>query len=134
MTKTTKYVLIGLGVATAAGIAYIANRPKQTTTNTGASGNIWDDIFKTSKSVVNEATAAIKQIQAKYPPGTLIRKGNDSAVYLIGADGTKQHITTREKFEAMGYNFSQVQSVSLIDFNAIPTGSSISGLGCTLLS
>jgi len=46
----------------------------------------------------------------------LIRKVNDTKVYLLGDDGTLRWVRTAEEFEAAGYNWADVKEISGDDF------------------
>lgn len=62
-----------------------------------------------------------------YPPGTLLRAGSNDRVYVIGTEGYKHWVASRGKFDSMGYNMSDVKSISKAELDKIPTGVNLSG-------
>jgi hypothetical protein len=78
--------------------------------------------------VLTTLQIALNNAKTKYPAGTLLRAGTDSRVYQMDTQGYRHWITTRSKFDSLHLSMASVKTITLTEMNAIPVGSTISGL------
>lgn len=63
-----------------------------------------------------------------YPPGTLLRAGNDDKVFVIDDSGYRHWISNRGYFDKKGYKMSDVKSISQTELQKIPEASPLAGI------
>jgi hypothetical protein len=134
--KNNKVILISVAVVMFIAIMlviYFLVIKKPAATSPSTSGPLLgggSSVGSKIQDVVNQAqdvatTVSNNLPKSKYPTGTLLRSGNDQRVYVIDEIGQRKWVSTRAKFDSLGFNMANVKSISNSEMLMIKEGPSI---------
>lgn len=80
-------------------------------------------------SIITVTSAELAAYETGAPllmrPGTLVKKFHDPRVYLFGFDDQLHWIASADVFNSLGLNWSDVQEITIIEFNLYTVGTDI---------